>query len=373
MDTKAAERTRREIIRLCHAGLDSRALRQQVLTQLRKVTPIDAFWAATVDPATLLFTGSLVEGIPEHATPAFLANEFLQGDVNKFVALARGAPVNNLYEATEGNLTHSERYREILAPLGLGDELRAALVSDGACWGVLCLHRQQHDPAFTAEDVAYLRHLTPHIAEGLRAALLLDGVTAIHAADGPGLLLVADDFSVLATTPAAESWLAEMGDWPRRDEVPQAVRAVAARLWALERAGTPGPGLMPRVRVRTRAGRWLVLHAARLSGVGANGATAVMLEQALPMEVAPLVLQAYALTEREARVAQLVLQGLATSEISERLCISALTVQDHLKAVFEKTGVNSRRALVAQVFAQQYKPRMTGASPASLEHRGRGQ
>jgi DNA-binding CsgD family transcriptional regulator len=243
-------------------------------------------------------------------------------------------------------------------------------VSDGACWGVLCLHRDLHDPAFTAGDIAFLRQLTPHIAEGLRAALLLDDAATVRAADGPGLLLIADDFSVLATTPAADGLLAEMGDWPRRDEVPQAVRAVAARLWELERAGIPAPALMPRARVRTRAGRWLVLHASRLSGVGTSGATAVMLEQALPLEVAPLVLHAYALTAREARVAQLVLQGLATREIAERLCISALTVQDHLKAVFGKTGVNSRRALVAQVFAQHHKPRLAGRSPDSAdEHR----
>ncbi len=135
------------------------------------------------------------------------------------------------------------------------------------------------------------------------------------------------------------------------------MRAVAARLWELERTGAPELGLMPRVRIRTRAGRWAVLHAARLSGRGADGATAVIVEQASPTEVAPLVLQAYELTERETRVAQLVLQGLSTNEIVAELCISALTVQDHLKAVFEKTGVNNRRSLVAQVFAQQYKSR----------------
>jgi DNA-binding CsgD family transcriptional regulator len=362
MDTRTAERARREIIRLCHAGLDSRELRAGVLAQLRRAIPIDAFWAATVDPATLLFTGSVIEGIPEHATPAFLANEFLHDDVNKFVALARGAPVNSLAQATRGDMEGSERYREILAPLGMGDELRAALLSDGACWGVLCLHRQREDPAFAAAEIALLQQLTAHLAEGLRAALLLDEATTIHAADGPGLLLVSDDFSVIATTPAAEGWLAEMGDWPRRDEVPQAVRAVAARLWELEQTGTPGAALTPRVRVRTRAGRWLVLHAARLSGVGTGGTTAVMLEQAPPLEVAPLVLQAYALTEREARVAQLVLQGLSTNEIAARLFISALTVQDHLKAIFTKTGVNSRRALVAQIFAQQYLPHMGGGT-----------
>lgn len=355
MDAAKVARARRDILQLCHAGLDSQELRRTLLKALRRVTSIDAFWAATVDPDTLLFTGSVIEGIPEPATPAFLANEFLQDDANKFVALARGGtPVSSLSAATRGDLGQSARYRDILAPLGMGDELRAALLSDGACWGVLCLHRQRGDPDFAADDIALLRDLAPHVAEGLRTALLLERADLAPMADGPGVIMLADDGTVIATTPAAAIWLAELGDWPRRDEAPQSVRAVAARLWALERDGIPGGGLLPRGRVRTRAGRWAILHAARLSGPAAGGATAVVVEPAPPVEVAPLVLRAYALTARETRVAQLVLQGHSTVEIAAALCISALTVQDHLKAIFAKTGVNNRRALVAQIFARQH-------------------
>jgi DNA-binding CsgD family transcriptional regulator len=105
-----------------------------------------------------------------------------------------------------------------------------------------------------------------------------------------------------------------------------------------------------------------VLHASRLAGPAALGQTAVILELARPTEVAPLILQAYDLTAREAQVAQLVLQGLSTDEIAAVLCISTLTVQQHLKAVFDKTGVRSRRELVAQLFAQQYLPRIHAGS-----------
>src|SRR4029078_3109956 len=108
----------------------------EVLRRLRTVIPVDALFCATVDPATLLFTGSLVEEIPESATPAFLANEFLQDDVNKFVHLARAArPVQSLYAATRGEAEQSPRYREILVPLGFGDELRAALRIAPDTWG----------------------------------------------------------------------------------------------------------------------------------------------------------------------------------------------------------------------------------------------
>jgi hypothetical protein len=67
---------------------------------------------------------------------------------------------------------------------------------------------------------------------------------------------------------------------------------------------------MPRARTQTLSGRWLVLHAARLSGATGDRQIAVILEPAGPAEVAPLVLQAYGLTDREAQVAQLVLLGL---------------------------------------------------------------
>jgi DNA-binding CsgD family transcriptional regulator len=364
MDTTVAQRSRREIIRLCHSGLDSGALRLAVLREMRKLIPIDSFWCATVDPATLLFTGSVVQGIPEHATPAFLENEFLHDDVNKFTALARGPiPVDHLLGATGGDLRRSERYREILAPLGLGDELRAVLRGDGAAWGVMCLHRRLEDPAFSARDLAFVHGLIPHLAQGLRTALLRDRAGVVRGADGPGLILMGDDSSVIATTPAADVWLEELGDWPVRDEAPQAVRAVAARLWELERGVARQQALMPRVRIRTRAGRWAVLHAARLSGHDPRSSpTAVIVEQAPSLEVAPLVLQAYNLTERETQVAELVLRGLSTKEIVAELCISALTVQDHLKSVFEKTGVSNRRSLVATIFAEQYMPPTAGGS-----------
>src|SRR5262245_49577480 len=99
----AARRTEQAIIRLRHTGLDAHSFRVEALRRLRKVVPVDAIFCATVDPATLLFTGSMVEEIPEAATPAFLTNEFLQDDVNKFVHLARAArPVQSLYAATRG-------------------------------------------------------------------------------------------------------------------------------------------------------------------------------------------------------------------------------------------------------------------------------
>ena len=53
---------------------------------------------------------------------------------------------------------------------------------------------------------------------------------------------------------------------------------------------------------------------------------------------------------------QMVVRGLSTAEISKTLLISSNTVQDHLKAIFDKVGVRTRRELVGQLFAQHYQP-----------------
>jgi DNA-binding CsgD family transcriptional regulator len=363
---RPAEHIRQEIIRLCHAGLDSRTFRVEAIRRLRKLIPLDVSFFATADPATLLYTSAVRDDVLAQATPQFLEREFLKDDPIKFVRLARGgSPVDSLGLATKGELARSPRFQEILAPMDLGDELRAALVVGSKCWGFMCLHRERSSPNFTPDEAALLAKLTPHLAEGLRTALLIGGVGGAQVTslppDGPGLLLLEDDLSLAAITPAAEGWLAEVAesDWPGSSELPEMVYAVAARLLELERGGSRAPSdLMPRTRLRTASGRWLVLHASRLRAAGTQGQIAVIFEEARPSEIAPLIVDAYGLTKREGEITRLVLRGLSTAEVSKELHITPNTVRDHFKSIFDKVGVRSRRELVGQVFAQQYQPRM---------------
>jgi DNA-binding CsgD family transcriptional regulator len=106
-------------------------------------------------------------------------------------------------------------------------------------------------------------------------------------------------------------------------------------------------------------------HATRLDAPDGGRKIAVIVEPAPPLEAGAIALRAYRLTPRELEVAGLVLQGFSTAEIAAELVVSELTVQQHLKGVFDKAGVRSRRELVSEVFSSQYLSRMmTGSKPS---------
>jgi DNA-binding CsgD family transcriptional regulator len=360
---RALENLTGEIIEICRSGLPPEELRERVLLRLRRAVPFDAAFWATVDPATLLFTQVHQEAIPAKTVPYFIQNEFVDEDVNKWTTLARDrVGVRTLVEATAGDMDESPRYRDIFRPLGLGDELRAVLRTGDVCWGYICLHREAGSP-FSKQEAGYVRRLAPHLAEGIRAGLLVSSVDFTDVADAPGLVVVAPDGSALSATAAGERWLEELGYQAAQHRgLPVEVYALAARLGRPD-AHEAG---FPRLRVRTRAGRWAVLHASPLPTQGGE-AIAVIIEEPSPAELAPVLMMAYGLTKQEQAVTGLVCRGLSTREIVDRLHITHNTVQDHRKSIFEKTGVRSRRELVGKVFFAHYEPRFRDNEGRALD------
>lgn len=52
---------------------------------------------------------------------------------------------------------------------------------------------------------------------------------------------------------------------------------------------------------------------------------------------------------------------------SIRLVLARWTVQDHLKAIFHKTGTCSRRELRTQIFFEEYLPAMVTRAPLDAD------
>lgn len=350
MSAATANEVQREITALCHRGLDWAALSKQASRVIRKVVPHERVCWHPTDPATFLITGSYLENLFGTGLPPLPWCEYAVEDVNKWSFLARSPwPVGILSRATQGHPELSTRFRELLEPQGIGWELRASLVSDSVCWGALALCRDRKDPDFSDAEAAIIARISSTLGEGFRRAQLISSAAPGDDPDGPGLLLLDQEHNVLSITPAAERWLdglIDLGDL-MDGRLPLAVSSVAARAQMLAE-GTESRTPEARARARAASGKWLVLHGTRLSG-SSEGQTAVIIEPARPAEMAPLMVQVYGLSAREREITQLVLQGLSTREIADRLFISTHTVQDHLKAVFDKVDVRSRRELVARV------------------------
>jgi hypothetical protein len=138
------------LMAVLYSDLDSFSLKQRFLAELRKAVPFDAAFVAGADPVTNLFTSSYTEEIPASEAMRFLHNELAEADVNKFRELSEErVPVAHLDRATQGERLASPRYREIMRPIGFGDELRAALHVSSMTWGYLCLHREDVPTGFT--------------------------------------------------------------------------------------------------------------------------------------------------------------------------------------------------------------------------------
>ncbi len=224
-------------------------------------------------------------------------------------------------------------------PLGMGDELRVALRVDATVWGFLCLHRSGA-VGFSASEMAILRKVAPHAGEAMRrSAVVTDAPT-----NAPQAVILVGGHLVLAIAGAVEE--IEGGPLMVGGPLPVPLATLVRRLEAIE---VDGGGLDPTpayIRMTTRSGALVTIHAARLDDGAGSGPIVLTVGPAAPSERSSLLLAAYGLTPAQCLVANLVLQGKTTSQIVVDLCISAHTVQDHLKVVFDKVGVRSRRELV---------------------------
>jgi DNA-binding NarL/FixJ family response regulator len=85
----------------------------------------------------------------------------------------------------------------------------------------------------------------------------------------------------------------------------------------------------------------------------AEGEIAITLRDATAREMFHRRSRIYGLSQREREVVAAVLSGSDARAVTERLFISAYTVQDHLKSVFEKMSMHSWREMLAMFNASQ--------------------
>jgi DNA-binding CsgD family transcriptional regulator len=248
---------------------------------------------------------------------------------------------------TEGDLARSQLWDECLRPHGLGDCFFLACRDRHGCWGWMNAARESSDPPFSAEDIQLLNDVSASLGAAMRQ-ITRGGETAHADSPPPGVIICDHHLRETSWTPQAREWLAQLPDgahWQQYGLLPPAVYGVAGRVLA---SGEGGSGGAARARVRTTMGTWAVLDGGSLEGE-AGGRVAITIRAATPDEVLDILCKIYELTPRESELVGLAVGGLSTQQLAERLFITPYTVKDHLKAVFEKTGVRSRAELVGRI------------------------
>ena len=353
------ERVARDVDVVARAGLDLDSFLAESLASIGRAVPHVASCIATVDPSTLLLNGTHkfgeLQGRDEH-DHEFGLIEYGVADPTAFVELAhRASPAIAVAAQAPGSF----RVREFMNPyFDYDDELRAICRDDGQVWGGFALFRHRGESHFTEDEAAFMARLSPVLSIGIRAALLNTFAASAPSlpASGPAVILVGTDNEVQQVSIGAEERLADLVNSDTQVPATAVVSGLvaAARRFAAGQTSTP-----PRCRVRGRSGMWLVLHATPMGRRdGSTGDVVVTIDEARPPEIVPLVVAAFDLTPRERDVTERVLQGLDTREIATSMHLSSYTVQDHLKSVFSKADVRSRRELIAKIYFDQYVPRM---------------
>ena len=90
----------------------------------------------------------------------------------------------------------------------------------------------------------------------------------------------------------------------------------------------------------------------------------VTIEATSAAERLELFARTFGLTPREDELLGLLAIGGDTRAIARQMAVSELTVQDHLKSIFGKTGVHDRITVLSRALGTRRGPVARGPSPA---------
>lgn len=328
---------------LSRSTLDCEAFRREAIADLQRSIGFDRWCWPLADPETLVASSGLAEHnygpqVPrslqlEYSTDAFAA---------KHLVARRERPVGSLTGETGGDLAQSPRWDEILRPAGIGDVAVLACRDPQGCWGWIELYRDSSDRTFDEHELGLLELVGSTIGSALRRHAMPHS-TEMREPTVPGTLVLDRDLRPVSWTTGAREWIGSLpsaqlfASWGMLPSVvyPTAVLARSNANTAAARA-----------LVQAVDGRWVTIEAAPLEGER-DGEVVVSFRAATASETFELLCRVYALSQREREIVSLLIAGLDTRAIAKQLFISMLTVQDHLKSVFAKVGIHSRRELLA--------------------------
>ncbi|WP_426361667.1 helix-turn-helix transcriptional regulator [Streptomyces sp. E-08] len=240
---------------------------------------------------------------------------------------------------------HDPHTGKILTSHGASSELRLLLKDRRGVWGALGLLRSEGAAPFSQDDAQQAARLVPALLAALHRYATTGPLCPEVPPQAAGVITVGPDRRIKAVSPQARLWLDQWSAHAIPSWAPEAF-FVSLSLAARAQARRPG-GSMPLVCAPPAVcGRWTTCQGQVLDA-DATGDVALVVRGASWDSVLPSLCEWYRITPRERDVVAQLRTGASVKQIARRLDLSAYTVNDHLKAVFRKTGADGRDELSA--------------------------
>src|SRR6201995_1566897 len=163
--TTALAQARDRLRQLCAAGADARTLRPGAPGVLRRGSGFDAYVWLMTDPETSVGSAPLadVPCLPE--LPRLIRLKYLT-TVNRWTNMI--TPVASLRQATDGDLSRSLIWRDLLCRYQIRDIATSVFRDRFGCWAFLDLWRMQESPSFPAAELEFLHAVAGPLTRALR-------------------------------------------------------------------------------------------------------------------------------------------------------------------------------------------------------------
>ncbi|MFI0480760.1 response regulator transcription factor [Actinomadura sp. 9N215] len=227
---------------------------------------------------------------------------------------------------------------------GTGSEMRLLLRDARGRWGQLGLVRAERGRPFDETDVKRAAQLAPTLIAFLRAYVTAGPLAPSVPPPPPGVFVIGPDEAVRTATPQAYQWRQQLEDHASAPRFTS--DASTTGLAAQTRRHARDPNADPPLIVGPSAvyGRWVAAHGQVLDG---TDDVAVIIQAASTQQLLPAFCGWYGISARERQIIAQLREARAPKQIARCLDLSVHTVNDHLKAVFRKTGASGRDELLA--------------------------
>jgi DNA-binding CsgD family transcriptional regulator len=330
--------------RACAAGGDSIALREDVSKQLMRYLRADAYCAMEIDPFTTLPVHDVNHGWPREYVTPLVENALFASRTADTGFLTRHTRRALILDELLGSASPKQDpyFQHHVLPFGYRHEIQFMCVAGGLPRALFTFNRRSERGPFEGRHLRLLEAVAPHVGAAMHAACVRSALVERPAPE-TGLIVLGPDGTVEQTNRVGARLL---GPGTKQASL-LGLDVFLGLMRRSLREGKPPPVTTMSLTDPSTQSSYRLIGEHSIARDGLARAL-VLLEPARPID-SEIGLLRLGLTAREALVVGEVLRDESIVACAARLGCAPATVTRHLKNVFGKLAVGSRRELALRL------------------------